>query len=157
MSPVGHVFAVEKGGHQAADCWCKDLECHSCGKKGHIEWACQGKKKSRGLSKNEAIQRKYTNKKKGQVHAVEEESRGSSDSSDEVPCHVLSVTGASHGYWASPLLDGKSVRMEIDTGAAVSLRNGVQRDIEPPTASTSQAAFENVHEGKSRDEGSCGG
>ena len=117
----GTCFRCGKGGHQPSDCWCKDLECHSCGKRGHIERACRGKKKSKGLSKEVAGQRKYTDKKKGKVHAVEQESKESSDSSDEVQCHVLSVTGASHGYWTSPLLDGKSVQMEIDTGVAVSL------------------------------------
>ena len=44
-----------------------------------------------------------------------------SSSSDEAPVYVLTVTGGVGGYWVSPLLDGRPVCMEIDTGAAVSL------------------------------------
>ena len=33
-----------KTGHQASECWCKDLDCRRCGKKGHIERACKNKK-----------------------------------------------------------------------------------------------------------------
>nr|XP_025038057.1 uncharacterized protein K02A2.6-like [Pelodiscus sinensis] len=42
-------------------------------------------------------------------------------SEEEVPCCVLSLKGGSHEYWVTPLLDGKPVRMEVDSGAAVSL------------------------------------
>lgn len=31
-------------GHQAPDCWAKNLNCRNCAKKGHIERACKNKK-----------------------------------------------------------------------------------------------------------------
>ncbi len=37
-------YRFGKSGHQAQDCWYKDKDCRNCGRKGHIERACQNKK-----------------------------------------------------------------------------------------------------------------
>ncbi|XP_039518223.1 uncharacterized protein K02A2.6-like [Pimephales promelas] len=42
-------------------------------------------------------------------------------SSEEVPLNILAIEGDSKGYWVSPIIEGEPVRMEIDTGAAVSI------------------------------------
>ncbi|KAL7856631.1 hypothetical protein SRHO_G00155300 [Serrasalmus rhombeus] len=42
-------------------------------------------------------------------------------SEEEISLNILTVAGESRGYWASPLIEGQTVRMEIDTGAAVSI------------------------------------
>ncbi|KAK0144661.1 Gag polyprotein [Merluccius polli] len=113
-------FRCGKLGHPASACWCKDLECHACGKKGHIERACHSKKTGTSMHKNTGRQKKAF-MHKGTVHALEREISYSGSSDDELPLHILSVAGGSDGYWTTPLLEGIPVRMEIDTGAAVSL------------------------------------
>jgi len=42
-----------------------------------------------------------------------------SGSEEEDALCVLSVSGDEQGYWVTPLLDGKPVRMQVDTGAGV--------------------------------------
>ncbi|XP_037745958.1 uncharacterized protein LOC119565355 [Chelonia mydas] len=100
-------------GHQASECWCKDLVCRHCGKKGHVECACKQKKKRPVVWLT----------KKGNLHNREQtqDDKGDTSSQEEVPLHVLSLAVGSHEYWVTPLLDGKPIRMELDTGAAVSL------------------------------------
>ncbi len=115
-------YRCDKSGHFAAECWSKDINCRKCGKKGHIECAC----KSKGADKKpkQCNQKpKHRFKKRQSVHNMQQShttAMGSS-SSDEAAVYVLSVTGGPGGYWVSPLLDGQPVRMEIDTGSAVSL------------------------------------
>ncbi|KAJ8015940.1 hypothetical protein DPEC_G00001920 [Dallia pectoralis] len=96
------------------------MDCRACGKKGHIERACRNKKSSEKLSKT--VKQKDTSQKKKYVYAVEQESTEVSDSSEEeVILKILTVAGGTQGYYVSPLLEGQPVRMEIDTGAAVSI------------------------------------
>lgn len=110
-----------KQGHPASECWSKELECHACGKKGHIERVCRSKKRgAQPIQKNTNRQKKAGTYKKA-VHVVEKEVTDSDSTDDELPLHILSVAGGSNSYWTTPLLEGKPVRMEIDTGAAVSL------------------------------------
>lgn len=96
-----------------------------CGKKGHIERACQSKK----LTLNEKVNpTKYVYPKKGYVrkskkkHINQVEYTGKpEDESDENELLVVSVSSNSDGYWVTPMLDRKAIPMQADTGAAVSL------------------------------------
>lgn len=108
-------YRCDNTGHFVAECWSKDVDCRKCGKKGHIERAC----KSKGMNKKP----KPRFQKRQSVHSVQSShtTAGPNSSSDEAEVGVLSVKGGPDGYWETPLLEGKPVRMEIDTGAAVSL------------------------------------
>ncbi|KAL1251001.1 hypothetical protein QQF64_018797 [Cirrhinus molitorella] len=50
-----------------------------------------------------------------------QQTQSDSETGDEDALCVLSVSGDERGYWVTPLLDGTPVRMQVDTGAAVSL------------------------------------
>ncbi len=50
QGPCSH---CSKSGHLASACWCKDMNCHSCGKTGRVEWACRNKKSKQKGSKTE--------------------------------------------------------------------------------------------------------
>lgn len=91
------------------------MDCRKCGKKGHLACAC----KSKGADNKT----RPTFKKRQAVYSVEPRRNPTeaNSSSDEASGYVLSVQGGPDGYWETPLLDGKPVRMEIDTGAAVSI------------------------------------
>uniref|UniRef100_A0AAQ4RGR7 ribonuclease H n=1 Tax=Gasterosteus aculeatus aculeatus TaxID=481459 RepID=A0AAQ4RGR7_GASAC len=114
-------YRCGRTGHHPEECWCKDLDCRSCGKKGHIERVCKNKE---GPSSKNTEQRKSDFKKyKNKVHKLErtEEEQSDTPSEGEESLHVLSLSDDGQGYWVTPLLDGKAVRMQVDTGAAVSL------------------------------------
>ncbi|CAM5120403.1 unnamed protein product [Eretmochelys imbricata] len=80
---------------------------------GHIECACKQRKKRPVVWPT----------KKGNLHTLEQtqDDQGDTSSQEEVPLRVLSLAVGSHEYWVTPLLDGKPIRMELDTSAAVSL------------------------------------
>lgn len=107
-------YRCGRTGHVADGCWSKDVECRKCGKRGHIERACKGKadkQTKQGFKKKQSVHSLQPS------HATEDDNR----SSDEEAVYVLSVKGGPDGYWLTPLLEGRPVRMEVDTGAAVSL------------------------------------
>uniref|UniRef100_A0A3B3R045 ribonuclease H n=1 Tax=Paramormyrops kingsleyae TaxID=1676925 RepID=A0A3B3R045_9TELE len=109
-------------GHQSEDCWCKDMNCTNCGKRGHIERACKNKK-TQPNKNTEPKKKHHQYSKQKHVNQMENTQQTQSDSETEgedALC-VLSVSGDERGYWVTPLLDGKPVRMQVDTGAAVSL------------------------------------
>ncbi len=111
-----------KVGHQPVDCWFKAMNYRNCGKKGHIECACKNKRhnqvKTRDLQRNII---KNSNKSMQIKCKTPKQTQSDSETEDEDALYVLSVSRDERGYWVSPLLDGKPVRMQVDTGTAVSL------------------------------------
>lgn len=60
--------------------------------------------------------------KKKHRNQVDYAAKQQEDESDENEfAHVISMSSNSEGYWVTPLLDGKGIPMQVDTGAAVSL------------------------------------
>nr|XP_055048287.1 uncharacterized protein K02A2.6-like [Misgurnus anguillicaudatus] len=114
----GPCFRCGKTGHSPASCWFKDMECRSCKKKGHIERACRNKMEKKKMPQKPVFRRKQ----KKRIFTVGQENKESTDTSDEeFPLHVLTVAGGTKAYKVTALLEGQPVKMEIDTGAAVSL------------------------------------
>ena len=94
------------GKHLAPDCWHKETECYTRGKKGHISRVCRSKGKTRGNPKSPKDQ-------KAKVVEAEEESfvvNMAKTGGQKVDPFMLTV-----------LVDGKSLEMEVDTGASISL------------------------------------
>lgn len=109
-------YRCGKPGHQAPECWCKDLDCRNCGKKGHIERVCRNKKFQTNKQYGERKNKKHVNK------IAHEQDEDSDCESDKNAVHVLSVTdNDDDGYWVTLQLENKPVRMQIDTGTRVSL------------------------------------
>ncbi|KAL5488914.1 hypothetical protein EMCRGX_G017932 [Ephydatia muelleri] len=93
------------GKHLAPDCWHKESECHTCGKKGHISRVCRSKGKTGGNSKPP----------KGQNAKVVQDEEESS------VINLSKVSGQKvEPFMVSVLVDGKALEMEVDTGASVS-------------------------------------
>lgn len=44
LSEQGPCFCSRKMVHLASICWCKNMDCRNCGKKGHLVQACRNKK-----------------------------------------------------------------------------------------------------------------
>ncbi len=99
-------------GHSEDKCRFKDALCRNCNQKGHIARVCSEKPKSGKSGKF-----KYGKSKKS-VHAVE-----GTDSDSEVDlAYVNKVSsGSADPIYLTPIVNGKPLKMELDTGAAISL------------------------------------
>ena len=93
------------GNHHQSNCRFREVECHSCKKKGHIAKVCRSK----------------LNAKK--AHKVSEEQEQSSEKSDEEILAVFSTTSRSAMEPMSVVVQVNQLNltMEVDTGASVSL------------------------------------
>lgn len=97
--------------HKAQDCRFKDATCHQCQKKGHIKTICRS-----GSAQHAKPQKKVSKP----TYMLEV----NSDSDDALLLNAMSI----HNHKVQPMyadvvIDGKSISMEIDTGAAVSVIN----------------------------------
>ncbi|MCG8048987.1 MAG: hypothetical protein N0E48_25860, partial [Candidatus Thiodiazotropha endolucinida] len=97
-------FRCDRTNHTPDQCRFKDETCRFCSKKGHIERACLSKKS----------QQKHQSKKpkSKSVKTVEEEELLTVSINTVKRSDVISVT---------PMIEGKFLKMELDTGSAISV------------------------------------
>ncbi|XP_053391713.1 uncharacterized protein K02A2.6-like [Mercenaria mercenaria] len=97
-------FRCLRKNHTPEHCKFKDSVCYTCGKKGHIAPACKSVK----------------GKSKAQVHQMSDEEV----EDEEVSLfNVRSNTNGRDIIWVTPVIEGKQIRMELDTGSGVSIIN----------------------------------
>lgn len=99
-------------GHTPGNCRFREAQCNHCGKTGHIKRVCRSANGQRtaedAWSKSAAKQRK--------VHALD------SDSEGELLAAVnTSPRKRTDIIWITPQVNGKPVKMELDTGSGVSI------------------------------------
>ena len=118
-------FRCGKAGHLASKCKFKDAQCYHCGKSGHVQAACYGKAK--GTAKKPGPPRP--------VQPVQEQ-----EETEEYSLFRLGPANKGSPYNVMVEVDGQSVTMEVDTGAAVSLMSEVtfkelwaDRSVDPST------------------------
>jgi hypothetical protein len=116
---LGNPTCYRCGGtkHSAAECRFKDVDCRQCGKRGHLARACRSKSlqiKSKPTRKgnSQATRRKPT-------HMVREES--DEEEMEEYNMYNVNDNKAKSSYMATPIVNGVEMKMEIDTGAALSV------------------------------------
>ncbi|XP_060782844.1 uncharacterized protein K02A2.6 [Neoarius graeffei] len=110
-------FRCGKGSHDQADCWFRDKNCMKCNRKGHIQRMC--KKKG-----NEEKQRTWKKDKKVNEMNDTDASGSASDETDNGLGHIElhSMTESDKKMiWVTPKINGKKLKMELDTGSAISL------------------------------------
>lgn len=122
-----------KNNHNDYDCWFEDKNCNVCGKKGHISRVCRksnvndDRKTKSGKIENKAAwptkafkQKGYI--KKGNVHRLDADAVSNDDDTDsDLALYKLSQPGEKSSITVKPEIEGTSLEMELDTGAAVSL------------------------------------
>jgi hypothetical protein len=91
--------------HSKDHCQFKESECYNCGKIGHISSVCKSKKRE-----------EQSSNKPGNVNQVTEE-----EEMEDEGYRMFSIGDHNSAYKIDICLDGNSVEMEIDTGAAVSI------------------------------------
>ncbi|XP_062582729.1 uncharacterized protein K02A2.6-like [Saccostrea cucullata] len=103
-------YRCNGNGHVAQDCRFKDTVCHNCHKRGHIQKACR----SKPTTPRKPIQRKKT------VNFVADDSQDPSDD-NYIASLELNNLARKDIIWIQLKINGKTMKMELDTGSAVSV------------------------------------
>ncbi|MGH0157174.1 UNVERIFIED_CONTAM: hypothetical protein FKN15_033151 [Acipenser sinensis] len=118
ISQAHTCYRCGRGSHIASECRFKDETCRKCNKRGHIQRVCRAWKNKDNV---EASQRVTYGKKSRSVHAVEDTS-GSESESGLASLEICNINGGDkNAIWLTPEINGKPVKMELDTGSAVSV------------------------------------
>lgn len=88
--------------HSPDTCWAANVNCHYCGKEGHLEKACFAKKKN--------LPRKATSQSKANTHMVENE--------EEAMYELNYVNGRRKPFMVDLKINNKPLRMQLDTGCS---------------------------------------
>nr|XP_055076811.1 uncharacterized protein K02A2.6-like [Misgurnus anguillicaudatus] len=117
MQRVERCYRCDRGGHKANQCRFKTETCRKCNKIGHIQRACR----SDVLHKERERQYKAQKKKSKNVHVVGQ----ISDEESETGLANLEIyslkSDLKQAIWLTPQVNGQTIRMELDTGSAVSV------------------------------------
>ena len=105
--------------HEAKDCRFRDATCHFCKKKGHIAPACRSKASQKSTSRSERRPVQVKHQQRTQYVSANDEQPDTSDP-EELSLFAIGEQ-ASRPLYTELLVDGKSLRMEIYAGAAVSI------------------------------------
>lgn len=92
--------------HRPDNCKLKDVVCHNCNKRRHIRKACRS-----------AVKTKSKSQKK--VHSPDNEEY--SDDDNYLGIYCVNSKSAHDSIWITPNVNGKEIKMELDTGSAVSV------------------------------------
>ena len=125
--PVGMVatnncYHCGKTGHLAPQCH-KNAKCLNCGKVGHIKRACRNKQWAGGSNHTEESRpsKQLPRKSTSGRNTVKTVQPLETESLEEYPLNQLTQNSGSKPIELNVDVLGKSISMELDTGAAVSL------------------------------------
>ena len=107
-------YRCGKTGHKPAACRFKDATCRFCGKVGHLKAVCYSRKKAEA-------HRKKTDPQARPVLAVSQTDAAQQEDTDEYPLYTLRSPSSTPPITVPVQIEGSSVQMELDTGAAFSL------------------------------------
>ena len=117
ITPGKACYRCGRTSHDQKDCRFKDAECHNCGKRGHIAPVCRSPKKKRQPRRNNSRRPGLGTKYVTTTHDQEPESE---EDDESLPLYTVGG-GATPPIKVPLLVDGKSLTMELDTGAAVTI------------------------------------
>lgn len=112
-------YRCGRGSHTPFECRFRNEVCRKCNKRGHIQRACRSWKNKENTKEDKT--QKYS-KKNRKVHAVDEDSADSDSDNGLASLEIYSMNGGDkNAIWLSPQVNGQTVKMELDTGSAVSV------------------------------------
>ncbi|XP_060063527.1 uncharacterized protein K02A2.6-like [Ylistrum balloti] len=98
-------YRCTRPGHDPQKCFFKNEKCNQCGKVGHIKKACR--------------REVHTEKNGKKVHSLDDQYYEYGDIVSDI--YTVHDTQSPGPYWVKPRVDGTPLRMELDTGSAVSV------------------------------------
>ena len=107
-------YRCRKTGHKPVACRFKDATRCFCGKVGHLKAASYSRKKTEA-------HRKKTDPQARPVLTVSQTDTAQQEDTDEYPLYTLRSPSSTPPITVSVQIEGSSVQMELDTGAALSL------------------------------------
>ena len=117
-----------KRNHVSKNCRFKNERCHRCGKIGHIAPVCRSAKgNTRDTGKHLKQRGRDFSSRKQHIHQVKHDN---SDSDTELPLNQIYILGErpfTDALKVNVMINGVSVSMEVDTGAAVSIISQAQQ------------------------------
>ena len=113
-----------KVGHLSWQCLFKNAKCHNCGKVGHIKKACRNKQDSGVVLTEATRQGKQQTKKAAVGRTVKTVEPSDTSSVEEHALHQLTEDSGCNPIELNVDIQGETISMELDTGAAVSLISG---------------------------------
>ncbi len=117
MQKVELCYHCDRGGHKANQCRFKTEMCRKCNKIGHIQRACRSDVQYSDKERQYMAQKK----KSRYVHAVTEDTDEESDTG-LANLEIYSLkSDLKQAIWLTPQVNGKSIRMELEIGSAVSV------------------------------------
>ena len=138
-----------KLGHTGQECTFRDAECHKCKKNGHIARVCRSAgRQSASPQSRDARDRRYRRAAKWVGSGVTPSDNATTDNAtmgpDDLLCNVNSLVLGSETkkpYKVVVEVNGKSLNMEIDTGASVSLISTATKDTFFPTVNLAKTGM----------------
>ena len=133
----GRCFRCGSTDHRAHECKHTETVCHNCGIKGHLASVCQKpKKKDRNPQQSNPKAKGRGGKQKGphKTHQLGEVDQESVVEDDTYGMYALKGPSPNNNrpYETTVTVDGKSLVMEVDTGATVSVMGETQFNREFP-------------------------
>ena len=109
-------------GHKPAECRFKSAKCNKCHRTGHLAKACKSKTpRAPGTPNTQGQTRRNQSNTDRPVHHIDSNDTGKEQSPVDI-VHVHSVAPSIPESYKVPVeINGASLLMELDTGAAVSL------------------------------------
>lgn len=119
-------YRCNRTNHPPTHCPFKSAKCHHCGKVGHIQSACKSKQPRNNPQFKRGAGRHSNSRRGGRgrgrtVQLVQEETEDFSDFLNHIDVLNQVSTKTHQPYLVDLELDGKSLVMEVDTGACMSL------------------------------------
>ena len=110
-------YRCGKTSHRPDNCWFKDKDCNSCNRKGHIQKMCRTRTNER------KSKFKMRNKKVNELNEADSNETDSDEYERGLACLELhTVKDSEHKVmWVTPEVEGQKLRMELDTGSALSI------------------------------------
>lgn len=112
------------GPHYATHCKHRDSTCQTCNKKGHLASACRSGKPKVELSEQPRKKPSKPNQRSKNTNYMEDDQSPGSPASEDGAYSMFTLPGSStKPYLLDVCLNGVPIKMELDTGASLSVIN----------------------------------